>query len=180
MYTLFNPKTAGGDIWTLRARRRGGRKRSSRPGADERYGTVSKDGRWLAYVSNESGRYEVYVCSFPDGGIPRQVSSNGGLQPQWRADAASCSTWRRTGRSWRSTSARGARRSIRVRPRALFATNAIWLEIQPTARTYSPVRDGQRFLIASATRQAQSEPIRVVLNWPAADAAVTISGPGSA
>jgi hypothetical protein len=52
-------------------------------------------------------------------------------------------------------------------PKALFATKTQWLEIQPTARTYAAARDGQRFLLANATQQAQIEPIRVVLNWDA-------------
>jgi len=167
VYTLFNPKTAGGDIWTLRLD--GG---AAQPflatGNDERYGTLSNDGRWLAYVSNESGRYEVYVRSFPDAGNLRQVSSKGGLQPQWRADAREL-FYLAPDRTLMAVDfgARGAAFDPGP-PRALFATHAIWLEVQPTSRTYAADRDGQRFLLANATRQAQSEPIRVVLNWHAA------------
>ena len=47
---------------------------------------LSPDGRWLAYVSDESGRYEVYVQSFPGGGGKRQVSTGGGIGPRWRGD----------------------------------------------------------------------------------------------
>ena len=51
---------------------------------DERSPTVSADGRWLAYVSNESGRHEVYVRSFPDAGGGRvRVSTGSGHEPQW-------------------------------------------------------------------------------------------------
>ncbi len=42
--------------------------------------------RWLAYTSNETGRYEVYVRDFPDGRHKWQVSNQGGLQPHWRRD----------------------------------------------------------------------------------------------
>ena len=46
----------------------------------------SPDGRFLAYQSNESGRKEVYVQSFPDPGGKWQVSTAGGVDPRWRAD----------------------------------------------------------------------------------------------
>src|SRR5688572_8679980 len=44
---------------------------------------ISPDGRWLAYQSNESGRYEVYVQPFPDGGRRIQVSADNGVYPRW-------------------------------------------------------------------------------------------------
>ena len=44
---------------------------------------VSPDGQWLAYVSNESGRFEVYVRPFPENGAPLQVSDAGGSEPIW-------------------------------------------------------------------------------------------------
>jgi serine/threonine-protein kinase len=56
--------------------------------ADESGAVFSSDGRWIAYVSNESGRYEVYVRSYPGPGGKSQVSTEGGIQP----------TWSRTGR----------------------------------------------------------------------------------
>jgi hypothetical protein len=43
----------------------------------------SPDGKWLAYQSNESGVFEVYVQSFPDGGRKWQISTEGGRWPQW-------------------------------------------------------------------------------------------------
>lgn len=47
---------------------------------------VSPDGRWLAYQSNESGRFEVYVRTFPDVGAPHQASTEGGISPAWSPD----------------------------------------------------------------------------------------------
>ena len=47
---------------------------------------LSHDGRWVAYQSNESGRFEVYVQSFPPSGGTWQISTGGGDQPRWRAD----------------------------------------------------------------------------------------------
>jgi len=57
---------------------------SARPGIDERAPTLSPDGRWVAYVSNETGRSEVWVRSFPDVERgSRQVSVDGGGEPVW-------------------------------------------------------------------------------------------------
>ena len=47
---------------------------------------VSPDGRWVAFNADESGRWEVYVAAFPAFTSKRQISSAGGVQPQWRAD----------------------------------------------------------------------------------------------
>jgi serine/threonine-protein kinase len=51
--------------------------------ANERYPAVSPDGRWIAYVSDESGRYEVYVRPFPGPGGTWQISNAGGMLPVW-------------------------------------------------------------------------------------------------
>jgi len=51
--------------------------------ADERMPAFSPDGRWLAYESNESGKYEVYVRAFPDGGGKWLISNAGGMLPVW-------------------------------------------------------------------------------------------------
>jgi eukaryotic-like serine/threonine-protein kinase len=53
---------------------------------DERSPALSTDDRWLAYVSNETGRDEVYVRPFPEGGGRWQVSAAGGTEPRWRRD----------------------------------------------------------------------------------------------
>ena len=53
---------------------------------DEIEGQFSPDGRWLAYASNESGRYEIYIRTFPEAGGKWQVSAAGGVQPRWRRD----------------------------------------------------------------------------------------------
>src|SRR6185295_7734481 len=49
-------------------------------------GKMSPDGRWLAYASDESGHWQVYVQPFPPTGEQQQVSVNGGSEPRWRQD----------------------------------------------------------------------------------------------
>jgi Tol biopolymer transport system component len=46
----------------------------------------SADGRWVAYSSNESGRYEIYVALFPGPGVKRLISRSGGILARWRRD----------------------------------------------------------------------------------------------
>jgi WD40-like Beta Propeller Repeat len=49
-------------------------------------GHFSPDGKWVAYSSNESGKWEIYVTSFPEGRGKWQISNGGGEQPRWRGD----------------------------------------------------------------------------------------------
>jgi Tol biopolymer transport system component len=85
LYTAREAKT-GHDILTLQLD--GERKSSAflRTQFNENSARLSPDGRWVAYASNESGRYEVYVRPFPEGGAPAQVSNAGGAAPRWRRD----------------------------------------------------------------------------------------------
>ena len=53
---------------------------------DEKNGQFSPDGRWIAFQSDETGRYEIYVVPFEGGSGKWQVSTNGGLAPRWRHD----------------------------------------------------------------------------------------------
>ena len=54
-------------------------------GADEACGQFSPDGKWVAFTSDESGRFQIYVQAFPDG-AKWQISKDGGVQPRWRGD----------------------------------------------------------------------------------------------
>ncbi len=73
------------DIWGLSMA-----DRKTRPivqtGANEMSPEFSPDGKWLAYVSNESSRNEVYAQPYPGPGERHQISNNGGEQPAWSAD----------------------------------------------------------------------------------------------
>ena len=74
------------DIWLLEA----DVEREAKPLLESRFqehsARVSPDGSYLAYVSNESGRKEIYVQRFPDLGDKRQISNEGGTQPVWAPD----------------------------------------------------------------------------------------------
>jgi eukaryotic-like serine/threonine-protein kinase len=77
------------DLWTVPIEGDGAGLRAGKPEvfrqtpADERNPSFSPDGRWLAYVSNESGTSQIYVRAFPDKGGKWQISNSGGLYPKW-------------------------------------------------------------------------------------------------
>jgi serine/threonine-protein kinase len=84
--------TNGYDLWTLPIEGDSTALRAGKPEVllqtafDERFPTVSPDGRWMAYTSNESGTYELYVRAFAEatsGGGKWQISSGGGAYPMW-------------------------------------------------------------------------------------------------
>ena len=77
---------SGADIWVV-DRRTGTRRALVRTWSDETFARFSPDGRSIAYMSNVSGRWEVYVQPV-SGGSPRRVSSGGGAWPSWSADGA--------------------------------------------------------------------------------------------
>ena len=85
VYSTRGARTAG-DIWAVPV---SGEKKPLtilQTPFDERNPQVSPDGTWVAYSSNESGRSEIYIRSFPEGPAKIQVSVNGGVFPRWRAD----------------------------------------------------------------------------------------------
>ena len=85
----INPATGMEDIWTVAVETGSSGLRVGRPESffptpfHKRSPMLSPDGQWIAYQSDESGRYEVYVQAFPDGHGKQQISSDGGTYPAW-------------------------------------------------------------------------------------------------
>src|SRR5215471_17535225 len=82
---ILDPNTSG-DIWRLSLEGTPTASPFLQSSFNERNSRLSPDGKWLAYVSDESGRDEVYVQAFPQGGSKLQVTSSGGDQPVWSRD----------------------------------------------------------------------------------------------
>ena len=131
-----------------------------------RNGQFSPDGKWVAYASNETGKWEIYVTSFPDARDKWQVSTGGGEQPRWRGD----------GRELFYLSSDGKMMATPVKAATNFDAGAPVSLFQATPRqplssrdqfAYDVSRDGQRFLILTQVRQAETVPMSVVLNWTA-------------
>ncbi len=131
--------------------------------ANEMQGRISPDGRWMAYASDESGRWEVYVQAFPGTGRRQVVSAGrGGAQPQWRQD----------GRELFYLSADHTLMAVPVtggddlgigRPVPLFRFELSG-SIKDYRQHYAASQDGQRFLVDAVEAPGLTN-MTVVVNW---------------
>jgi len=124
--------------------------------------TFSPDGRYVTYMSNESGHFEIYVQQFPGPGGKWQVSAAGGLEPQWSADGKTIYFKSLDSKMMAAPVDAGATLTAGV-PQPLFDAR-----IQPGNRrnTYAVTRDGQKFLLLSPLGREKIVPITMVLHWP--------------
>jgi Tol biopolymer transport system component len=129
---------------------------------EERNGQFSPDGKWVAYETNESGRFEIVVQPFPERSGKWQVSSNGGVQPRWRADGKELYFIAPDGKMMAATISSSASGFSSETPVELFSTHLAG----PGAvlkQQYAIWRDG-RFLLNQQTDTANA-PITLILNW---------------
>jgi Tol biopolymer transport system component len=131
----------------------------------EIHGALSPDGRWLAYASDESGAFEVYVQPFPDKGPKRIVSSGGGVEPRWRGDGRELFYVSADQRLMAVPTTIGPAFDAK-KPTALFEMNVRDLQF-PFIKRYEVTPDGQRFVVQELTKRRSRSPLTVVLNWPA-------------
>ncbi len=158
---------SGSDVWLLPAT--GDRK--AVPLVQTRFaewhGVPSPDGRWMAYVSSESGRNEVYVRPFPSGEGKWQVSIAGGIEPAWRGDGTEIFYIAENRKLMAVPIKTGAAVEAGT-PVALFETAMSSSPNQGYTRNqYAVTADGQRFLVNQQADGAFPAPIMVVVNWPA-------------
>ena len=143
----------------------------SRTEFDEGFARFSPDGQWVAYDSNESGRYEVYVRPFsPDGaaGVGKwPVSTGGGEQPHWRGDGKEL-FYLQGDRKLMAAEVKttGGGRFEAGIPKALFSTKAARGPVGLNA-AYAVTADGQHFLIIREGQEPVWQPATVVVNWTA-------------
>ena len=128
---------------------------------------VSPDNRWIAFVTDRSGKDEVWVASFPSGDNPRPVSDEGGAVPQWTAGGKEIVFLGEDKRLIAVPFSDGVIGSAQP----LFALDNIIIHkdrlVTPTANVYVPTADGQRFLVAERAHDRNVPPIKVVVNWRA-------------
>ena len=129
------------------------------------WGQFSPDGRWVAYQSNESGRFEIYVRPFPGPGGQWTVSTSGGVYPRWSPDGKELFYLAPDGRLMAApVVVRGATLNAAA-PVALFQTRIVGggAGIVGNRQQYDVASDG-RFLINVATESAP-RPITLIFNW---------------
>jgi Tol biopolymer transport system component len=132
--------------------------------ADETEGQFSPDGSLVAFVSNESGRPEAFVQSFPDGRGRTQASTAGGSQVRWSSDGKEIFYVAPDGRMMAVSIAPGGGSPAVKLPAPLFQTHlASGINVLGNKPQYAVARDG-RFLLNTAVETA-SAPIVVSVNW---------------
>jgi eukaryotic-like serine/threonine-protein kinase len=130
---------------------------------DERLARFSPNGRWVAYESNESGRYEIYGAPFPGPGGKRQISAGGGELPRWRADNKEIFYVAPDGKLMAAeVSIKGSSIDVgAIRPLGIPVI------LNGPYPFYDVAADGQRFLVAAPHEQQSSTPLTLVQNWTA-------------
>ena len=133
----------------------------------ERNSHFSPDGKWAMYQSNESGRDEIYVQSFPVATGKFQVSTNGGIDPSWRADGKEI-YYRSADQKLMAVEILGGETFKAGIPRPLFAAR-----VQPgiARNKYVATADAERFLLVAPLGRESLNPTTIVLNWNAGSAA---------
>jgi eukaryotic-like serine/threonine-protein kinase len=131
--------------------------------ASETNGMISPDGKWVAYASNDSGEWEIYVTTFPGAQGKWQVSPGGGTEPRWRGD----------GKEIFYLDPKGMLTAVPVNAGETFSTGAASPLFRIHGRapisntdlfTYDVSKDGKRFLVSRYVKPDQVEPLTVMLN----------------
>jgi eukaryotic-like serine/threonine-protein kinase len=159
------------DLWTRRLRDGHEDRLPINTASNESYGRVSPDGQWVSWVTDQSGRPEVWVARFPTGDARRQVSTDGGTMPTWSRGGAELIYVSAARRVMAVPFRAGAQGAVLEPPSVLFAIDdLIDLDpvVMPTLNTYVTLPDGERFLVATRAADPQAPPIHIaVVNWSA-------------
>ncbi len=160
-YLVFHRAATGtrSDIWYLQ-REEGKAEYEAFPfletPADEQQAALSPDARFLAYESNASGRYEVWVQSFPEGAGKWQVSTEGGRRPRWRGDGNELFYLKDS-----------TLMAVAVTRSPVFSTRGEKPLFEDTGlrQGFDVSADGQRFVVVETIKEPDPPTIRVVENW---------------
>ena len=165
LYLERDPET-GGDLWVLPM---DGKEKPSvflKSRFEERAAQFSPDGRWVAYMSDESGQPEIYARPFPGASGQWQVSTMGGVTPRWRRDGKELYYIAPDGTLMAVPVATTGIAPEMGTPMALFPTRAVYGGVSIVGVTWQyDVADDGRFLINVTTGEGATAPITVIQNW---------------
>jgi Tol biopolymer transport system component len=160
LYTLNGAFPATLDVWALPLS--GDRKPFpvANTAFSESLAVFSPNGRWVAYVSDETGQPNVFVQPFLRPGGKQQISGNGGRNPRWRGDGAELFYLDADG-AMTSVSITLGDNVVVGTPKTLFPVGTLSVN-----QMFAVTKDGQRFLVnAGPANSASSSPMTVVINW---------------
>jgi Tol biopolymer transport system component len=145
------------DLWLIPARPDLEARAYAQSPFNEVHGAVSPDGKWLAYASDESGRFEIYVDAFPTPGTRGRLTSGGGVSPRWNRDGTEIYFRRGTEIHVVRPALSGAL------PEA--ASSDRLFDVRVDIRAYDAAPDGQRFLLNIPAAPTDPRPTSVIVNW---------------
>jgi Tol biopolymer transport system component len=166
LYQRQSPST-GWDLWQARLGDPGSATVLVQTAADERGGQISPNGQWLAYESNGSGRYEVFVQPLTNQGRRVQVSAAGGTQVRWRTDGRELFYVRFDGKLMAVPvlTASGKPDMELGAAVPLFAAQVGLVPSPLAGAQYVVAPDGKRFLVNIFRHDQRDTPLRLILNW---------------
>jgi hypothetical protein len=126
-------------------------------------GQLSRDGKWVAYASDESGEWEIYVTTFPGASGKWQVSQGGGSEPRWRGDGKAIyyigpkQMLTEVAVTAEGTFSTGTPRPLfQIHPRAPISSTDLF--------TYDVTADGKRFLVNQYVKPEEPLPLNIILH----------------
>ena len=125
---------------------------------------ISPDGKWMAYGSDESGTFQIYITAFPGGGAKWQVSNTAGMKPYWRGDGKELFYLGLGNHELMSVDV-----SLNASSVTLGATHDLFpvTSVEVPYGPYDVTRDGKKFLINTQTSEEGNRPFNLVINWSA-------------
>ncbi len=157
---MMNQPTTRADLWVLPIDQGGKPYALLKTPSHESAARFSPDGRWIAYVSNETGRNEVYVLTFDRPQEKWLVSVSGGSLPAWRHDT----------KELFFVAADGSMMAVPIKPGATFdygSPTRLFRNVAIVNDVFDVSADGQKFLVNRSAAAAQAAPFVVVVNWTA-------------
>ena len=130
--------------------------------SSERDTAFSPDGRWVAYISAETGSAEVYVRSYPGPGGKWQISTGGATQPRWSRDGREL-FFLKTGLKLTAVAIRAGATFEKGTPQELFQVSSRRTNIPQ----YDVFPDGRSFIVNTVVTEKASTPLTLVQNWTA-------------
>ncbi len=161
--------TGNRDAWVLNVKPDAAGKRTESPFLQSQFNELravfSPDGRWVAFESDDTQREEIYVTPFPGPGPRRQVSSEGGQFPRWRADGKELYFVSPEGHLMAAELGLSSGLAT-VKQIELLPLHVPILEHQDNLNfLYDVSPDGQRFLIATPLKPESNAALTLVYNW---------------
>ncbi len=133
--------------------------------ANETNGQISPDGKWVAYASDESGTWEIYVTSFPGAAGKWQVSRGGGTEPRWRGDGKEVFYVAPSGMLM-AVPVSGENGFSTGTPAPLFQIHGRAPISSTDVFSYDVAKDGKRFLVNRYVKPEHVPPLTILLNAP--------------